>query len=139
MADKSKPFAGSTRNLNNFLKAPPPPRNKSLKHGNQSHLLPTLDHNSDKSSVYSSTLNASHNKRTHVEVNATSTLNDDGLIGQHSSGFIRPDASSQAINDMGNIVASIDVNVANGQPLNQNHAFHSNNSSKIQGDRKSVV
>ena len=130
MTDKSKTFGSSNRNLNNFLKAPPPPRNKSLKHSNQSHVLSTVDHSSDKSSVYSA-LNSNHNKRTYVEATAaTRTTNE--LIGQHSSGFIRPDASSQAISDMGNIVANIDVNVANGQPLSASNVFHNNNQTKPQ-------
>lgn len=104
----------SHKTLNNFLKAPPPPRNKSLKQGSigqsLNHVETTLN-NSRSSSIQGTAL---QNKRTFLDSIGTSN-------GPTVSTYIKPDPSSQAISDMGNIVANIETNVSGGHPLNLGH------------------
>lgn len=106
----------STKSMNNFLKAPPPPRNKSFKQGSSGQAINHMDNslNNSRSSVFQgSTLQS---KRTYLD--SIGSSNSNGLV---SSTYVKPDASSQAISDMGNIVASIETNVSGGHPLNLGH------------------
>jgi hypothetical protein len=103
--------SSSSRNLSNFLKAPPPPRNRSVKHNNVIHGNNSLKHSVDTATAYTAT-NAHHSKN--FMDSSTGNLTSTGSEG---TGFLKPDASSQAISDMGNIIASIDSNVSNGQPM----------------------
>ncbi|XP_028517391.1 dual specificity protein kinase splA, partial [Exaiptasia diaphana] len=81
IGDKNKSHSTTHRNLSNFLKAPPPPRNRSVKHNN-----------------------VLHGTKHSLENSYQTVLHSKPLI-EASEGF---DASSQAISDMGNIIASID-------------------------------
>ena len=83
IGDKNKSHSTTHRNLSNFLKAPPPPRNRSVKHNNVLHGTKHSLENSYQTVLHSKPL---------IETSST-------------EGF---DASSQAISDMGNIIASID-------------------------------
>ena len=106
----------SNKTLNNFLKAPPPPRNKSLKQGSAGHSMNHVENtlnNSRSTSLQGTTL---QNKRTYLD--SIGTTNSNGLT---TSTYVKPDASSQAISDMGNIVANIETNVSGGHPLNLGH------------------
>ncbi|XP_048581749.1 ataxin-7-like protein 1 isoform X1 [Nematostella vectensis] len=111
-ADKFKShgvFSSSNKNLNNFLKAPPPPRNKALRqnsmpHSNTSGLV-------ENSAVYQ-TLQQGKRRMSDSSSGHLSVTNE-------SVEFLKPDASSQAFSDMGNIIASIDANVSGGQPGHQ--------------------
>lgn len=106
----------SNKPMNNFLKAPPPPRNKSFKQGISGQAINHVESslNSSRSAVFQgSTL---QNKRTYLD--SIGTSNSNGLT---QSTYVKPDASSQAISDMGNIVANIETNVSGGHPLNLGH------------------
>lgn len=106
----------SNKPMNNFLKAPPPPRNKSFKQGISGQAINHVESslNSSRSTVFQgSTL---QNKRTYLD--SIGTSNSNGLT---KSTYVKPDASSQAISDMGNIVANIETNVSGGHPLNLGH------------------
>lgn len=106
----------SNKSLNNFLKAPPPPRNKTIKQGTVGHVVNHVENNlnnSRSSALQGTTL---QNKRTYLD--SIGTTNSNGLT---VSTYVKPDASSQAISDMGNIVANIETNVSGGHPLNLGH------------------
>ena len=108
--------SNANKSLNNFLKAPPPPRNKTLKQVNSTHSVNHVESNLNNSR--SSLLQATslQNKRTYLD--SIGTANSNGLT---SSAYVKPDASSQAISDMGNIVANIETNVSGGHLLNLGH------------------
>ena len=99
--------------MNNFLKAPPPPKNKSFKQGGSgiNHVESSL--NSSRGTVFQGS--SLQNKRTYLDSIGSSTTN-----GLTQTTYVKPDASSQAISDMGNIVANIETNVSGG-PLNLGH------------------
>lgn len=59
---------------------------------------------------------ALQNKRTYLD--SIGPTNSNGLS---TSTYVKPDASSQAISDMGNIIANIETNVTGGHPLNLGH------------------
>lgn len=106
----------SNKSMNNFLKAPPFPRNKSFKQGNSGQAVNHMENglNSSRSSVFQgSTLQS---KRPYLD--SIGSANSNSLA---STTYIKPDASSQAISDMGNIVASIETNVSGGHPLSLGH------------------
>ena len=106
---EKKSHVGSGRNLSNFLKAPPPPRNRSMKHNNVLHSNHSIKHSVDTTTGFT-TPRTSNTKN----VMDTSSSSVTASVNE-GSGFLKPDASSQAISDMGNIIASIDANVSNGQ------------------------
>lgn len=108
--------SNSNRSMNNFLKAPPPPRNKTIKQGTSGHAINHVENtlNNSKSNVLQGT--SLQNKRTYLD--SIGMTNSNGLT---TSVYVKPDASSQAISDMGNIVANIETNVSGGHPLNLGH------------------
>lgn len=111
-------YKGSAnRSMNNFLKAPPPPRNKTLKQGSSGHSVNHVESvlNNSKSSMLQGT--SLQNKKTYLDSIGTTSK------GLASSVYVKPDASSQAISDMGNIVANIETNVSGGHPLNLGHTI----------------
>ena len=107
----------SNRSMNNFLKAPPPPRNKTIKQGTSGHAVNHVENtlNNSKSNVLQGT--SLQNKRTYLDSIGTANISN----CLTSSAYVKPDASSQAISDMGNIVANIETNVSGGHPLNLGH------------------
>lgn len=108
---EKKSHVGSGRNLSNFLKAPPPPRNRSMKHNNVLHSNHSVKHSVDTSTGFNTSRT---NNSKNVMDSSTSNITS---VASEGSGFLKPDASSQAISDMGNIIASIDAKVSNGQPV----------------------
>ena len=106
----------SNKSMNNFLKAPPPPRNKSFKQGSSGQAINHVENslNSSRSAVFQGS--SLPNKRTYLD--SIGASNSNGLT---SATYVKPDASSQAISDMGNIVANIETNVSGGHPLNLGH------------------
>lgn len=104
----------SSRPMNNFLKAPPPSRNKPTKQGHSVNHVESVIQNSKGNMLQGTSL---QNKRTYLDSIGT---NSKGLA---SSAYVKPDASSQAISDMGNIVANIETNVSGGHPLNLGHTL----------------
>lgn len=106
----------SNKSMNNFLKAPPPPRNKSFKQGSSGQAINHVENslNSSRSAVFQGS--SLPNKRTYLD--SIGSSNSNGLT---SATYVKPDASSQAISDMGNIVANIETNVSGGHPLNLGH------------------
>ena len=99
------------KTLNNFLKAPPPPRNKSVKQANSANGVRPLESAMDSSNGVLHNFTVTQNKKTFLDANAGKS----NLV--RPSSYLQPDASSQAITDMGHIVASIDANVSE-KPMN---------------------
>lgn len=106
----------SNKSMNNFLKAPPPPKNKSFKQGSSGQAINHVESslNSSRGTVFQGS--SLQNKRTYLDSIGSSTTN-----GLTQSTYVKPDASSQAISDMGNIVANIETNVSGGHPLSLGH------------------
>lgn len=106
----------SNKSMNNFLKAPPPPRNKSFKQGSSGQAINHVENsiNSSRNAVFQGS--SLQNKRTYLD--SIGSSNSNGLT---PATYVKPDASSQAISDMGNIVANIETNVSGGHPLNLGH------------------
>ncbi|XP_078342197.1 uncharacterized protein LOC144628019 isoform X2 [Oculina patagonica] len=104
------------KSMNNFLKAPPPPKNKSFKQGSSGQAINHVESslNSSRNTVFQGS--SLQNKRTYLDSIGSSTTN-----GLAQSTYVKPDASSQAISDMGNIVANIETNVSGGHPLTLGH------------------
>lgn len=114
MLDRYK--SHSNKSMNNFLKAPPPPRNKSFKQGSSGQGINHVENsvNSSRSAIFQGS--SLQNKRTYLD--SIGSSNSNGLT---PATYVKPDASSQAISDMGNIVANIETNVSGGHPLNLGH------------------
>ena len=115
-------YKNQTKTLNNFLKAPPPPRNKSFKQGSSGYGMNHVESslNNSRSSVFQG---SSQNKRTYLD-SIGSHLSASNSNGMPPPSYIKPDASSQAISDMGNIVANIETNVSGGHPLSLAHPLN---------------